>query len=285
MRKPLSDKAKGKQRAVEPIPIPPSTRPLVIRFNDGIPDLSLRLGQNDTLRQLKANIRAERPQLERRRLKLIHAGRLITNDIRIFEWLTSFEDRQRRAEAAQAAATPIVAPLPIAYFHCSVGPELEPGETEDSDEGQTTQIKPLRGFDRLAGAGFSDADITNFRRQFHAGAGADALALTEFATEEEYEEHARTLEEQWIENLDGASLGGRTPDSTTILQGILVGFFFPLIPFFVFASPRLPVFWSSGAAVEPLGSVVFSKRMQMGIVLGFLVNILLGLWRYLWGSL
>ena len=42
MPNPLSDKAKGKQRAVEPIPIPPSTRQLVIRFTDGIPDSEIQ---------------------------------------------------------------------------------------------------------------------------------------------------------------------------------------------------------------------------------------------------
>ena len=92
--------------------------------------------------------------------------------------------------------------LPTAYLHCSVGPELGSEEAEDGEDGQvrslarrdrpdantdnaqTTQIRPLRGFDRLAGAGFSEADIANFRRQFHAGA-ADSLALAEFSTQEE----------------------------------------------------------------------------------------------------
>ena len=39
------------------------------------------------------------------------------------------------------------------------------------------QVRPLRGFDRLAAAGFSEADIAGIRAQFHAEshAGLDFL--------------------------------------------------------------------------------------------------------------
>ena len=40
---------------------------------------------------------------------------------------------------------------------------------------QTAQLKPLRGFDRLAAAGFSEADIANIRLQFHAHSAGDYL--------------------------------------------------------------------------------------------------------------
>ena len=56
MPQPLSDKAKGKQRAVEPAaPVAPTTRQLVIRFTDGIPDLELTLSKEDSVRNLKSN--------------------------------------------------------------------------------------------------------------------------------------------------------------------------------------------------------------------------------------
>lgn len=50
-------------------------------------------------------------------------------------------------------------------------------------------------------------------------------------------EHARALEEQWIDSLaspSGASLASSPSASATssILQGLVAGFFFPLIPFF-----------------------------------------------------
>ena len=54
----LSDKAKGKQRAVEPAaPVAPTTRQLVIRFTDGISDLELTLSKEDSVRNLKSNVR------------------------------------------------------------------------------------------------------------------------------------------------------------------------------------------------------------------------------------
>lgn len=33
---------------------------------------------------------------------------------------------------------------------------------------EATQIRPLRGFDRLQSAGFSEEDIASIRRQFHS---------------------------------------------------------------------------------------------------------------------
>jgi len=42
----------------------------------------------------------------------------------------------------------------------------------------------VRGFDRLAVAGFSDADIASFRRQFHNQSSSNYLDM-DFETEEE----------------------------------------------------------------------------------------------------
>lgn len=107
-------------------------------------------------------------------------------------------------EKANAAGT--------TWLHCSVGPQLKDGEVEDSkvqvrvlcipscflaamlgssradvdmDMGglmrhrscvlQTAQLKPLRGFDRLAAAGFSEQDIANIRLQFHTHSAGDYL--------------------------------------------------------------------------------------------------------------
>ena len=56
MTTPLSAKAKGKQRAVEPIDelqVPDNSRELTIRFTEGIPDLVLQVHPNDTIRDLK----------------------------------------------------------------------------------------------------------------------------------------------------------------------------------------------------------------------------------------
>lgn len=166
---------------------------------------------------------------------------------------------------------------------------------------QEAQIKPLRGFDRLASAGFSDEDILNIRRQFHSRSVADYLSTAEFPTEEECasaffvffvffvsffplrfsapltplprhptplvdEEHARALEEQWIDGLGGgggATGGSAESDSRAraVLNGIIIGFFFPLLPFFFLRAPKPAAFWESGHALETPESTVFSYAL------------------------
>lgn len=154
---------------------------------------------------------------------------------------------------------------------------------------QEAQLKPLRGFDRLAAAGFSESDIANFRRQFHSRTSTDYLSTTEEFENEEAcvytsfsqtlhtlspshahrvttdEEHARALEEQWIDSMDNPTTASMSQSSSSassssaMLQGILVGFFFPLMPLFFFReSKTATVFWNNGEAVEGMGSVVFS---------------------------
>lgn len=121
------------------------------------------------------------------------------------------------------------------------------------------------------------------------------------------DEHARALEEQWIDSLDNAntvSLAQSTSgtSSSTLLQGIISGLFFPIIPFFFFRESQPAVFWDDGTDYEALGSVVLScvfptfqirvnfsddlcsKRMQMGLVVGFLVNMFFGMWIFLVSS-
>lgn len=54
----LSEKAKGKQRAIDPEPEgEPDSRSLTIRFTEGIPDLVLLLTSADAVRDVKAKVR------------------------------------------------------------------------------------------------------------------------------------------------------------------------------------------------------------------------------------
>ena len=57
MNSPLSAKAKGKQRAVDPFDGEQGssdlTRELTIRFTEGTPDLVLQVRENDTIRDLR----------------------------------------------------------------------------------------------------------------------------------------------------------------------------------------------------------------------------------------
>ncbi|KAI9508420.1 DUF2407 C-terminal domain-containing protein [Russula earlei] len=301
---PLSEKAKGKQRAV-PIPenAPDSggtvpSREWMVRFTEGVEDLRLHVTELDTVCDVKGKIREARPQLHRRRLRLVHAGRLLTDGTLLASWLGALEERQQRAATKgkgeadasmlPANASPSTAAAATApWLNCSVGPPLSEGEEDGEAQPQEAQIKPLRGFDRLAAAGFSEDDILNFRRQFHSRSAADYLSTAEFPTDEEYEEHARALEEQWIDALGSGGAGG-SPESDSraraVLNGIIVGFFFPLIPFFFLRTPKPAAFWESGHALETPESTVFSRRMQMGLVVGFIMNLMFGMWRYLWGT-
>ncbi|KAL0961519.1 hypothetical protein HGRIS_006460 [Hohenbuehelia grisea] len=340
----LSEKAKGKQRAhpdandydaqstssssasgpSSSTTPAPQTRTLVVRFTDGIPDLTLSVSAQDHVRDVKRAIRTERPMLERRRLRLICLGRLLTDGVRLVEWLETLEDRQRRASSRldedrdqsgsggggvggggggvgggggggakggpEAAVPSWKDPshrndaevkergsggdeIGITWLHCSVGQAMEPEEEGEEDgNAQAGQLQPARGFDRLAALGFSESDISNFRRQFHSHSSANYLDDAEFETEEEYSEHARALEELWIDSLDSpatAMAGGASAAAaaqSSIAQGILVGFFFPLLPFFFMRKERSPAEWENGmemwegfgSASPGAGSVVFS---------------------------
>ncbi|KAH9980094.1 DUF2407 C-terminal domain-containing protein [Lactifluus volemus] len=248
---------------------------------------------------LWAQIRVARPQLQCRRLRLIHSGRLLTDGTHLASWFGTLEERQQRAATKGKdefdTLTSLNSPGPSAqqgsvpWLHCSVGAPLSDGEEDSDAQPQEAQIKPLRGFDRLATAGFSEDDILNFRRQFHSRSSSDYLSTAEFPTEEEYEEHARALEEQWIDALGngGGASGGAAdgdPRARAVLNGIVIGFFFPLFPFFFFRAPKPAAFWEGGHALETPESTVFSRRMQMGLVVGFILNVMFGLWRYLWGT-
>lgn len=285
MTRPLSDKAKGKQRAIDSEPEGDSstdtTRHLTVRFTEGIPDFDLRVKEGETVRDIKRHIRNSRPQLQNRRLRLIHSGKLLSEKTDVHKLLTSLEERQRRRiDDDLDEAQPL---LTANWLHCSVGAELGEGEVEE-EASQSGQIRPLRGFDRLAAAGFSEEDIASIRRQFH-NSGAHDYLDSEFGEESDYDERARILEEQWIDSLDHAGTASlsdsNSTGSTIVLRGIVMGFFFPLLPFFFFREHKPAVFWENGQEHESLGSVIFSKRMQMGIVVGFLANFSFGLWRYL----
>ena len=78
-----------------------------------------------------------RPELQRRRLRLIHSGRLLTDGTFIYSWLTSLEDKQRKAvkEVTTEEDTPSPSQA-LTWLHCSVGPEL----TQEEEEENLTQV-------------------------------------------------------------------------------------------------------------------------------------------------
>ncbi|OSX56396.1 hypothetical protein POSPLADRAFT_1159803 [Postia placenta MAD-698-R-SB12] len=284
----LSEKAKGKRRASDTedeTELQHLFKDLIVRFTEGIPDLTLQVAEKDNIRDVKQKIREARSQLQNRRLKLILAGQLLADNVALYTRLAALELRQRRAASNDVASeSPREQGTSTIWLHCSVGPQLTDGEEEEETQVQSAQLKPLRGFDRLAAAGFSEQDIANIRLQFHANSAGDYIDQ-DFVDDDDFDDYARTLEEQWIDSLDNGGGGPLSQSSSrstaTIMNGVIVGFLFPLMPFFFSGTQKTASFWEDGTAHENQGGIVFSRTMQVGIVIGFIFNILFGVWTYL----
>ncbi|KAG1851647.1 hypothetical protein F4604DRAFT_2045678, partial [Suillus subluteus] len=149
------------QREIDPLLGQPSSstppddpRDPTIRFTEGIPDFDLTVHTKDTVRDVKANVRVKGlPQLKDR-LRFIHAGGPLTDGTLLHEWLATLEER-RVCASARSQDISKEDQESLTWLHCSVGPVIEPGESEE-EKPQVAQLQPLRGFDRLAAAGFSD---------------------------------------------------------------------------------------------------------------------------------
>ncbi|GAA6060156.1 hypothetical protein JCM10212_001453 [Sporobolomyces blumeae] len=148
------------------------------------------------------------------------------------------------------------------WLHCSVGEAIQEDDVP-TETPPTEQMTPLQGFDRLREAGFSEAEIESMRaefretRQFDAGEDED----------DDDGAHQRALEEQWMSGMTGReeAVGDSTGAGhyVTLLKGVSIGFFVPFLPLFFFRTQ------------------LFSRRMQMAIVLGILINVGFGLLRLL----
>jgi hypothetical protein len=82
--------------------------------------------------------------------------------------------------------------------------------------------------------------------------------LTDCVTDDE---HFRALEEQWIDSMDGAGsavLSQSPGASSGVLQGTMIGFFFPILPFFFMKNLKPAVFWEDGSETDPTNNVIFS---------------------------
>ncbi|KAJ9092928.1 hypothetical protein QFC21_006640 [Naganishia friedmannii] len=121
-------------------------------------------------------------------------------------------------------------------------------------------LQPLptrRGFDSLLDAGFTPTEIAAMRREFYLSrgeevpdeflnsAGEGGAGSASATRDAGYEEHVRALEEQWIEG----DLNNETAQTvneglySSILHGLLIGFLYPLIPWFFFRDLPSPNFF------------------------------------------
>jgi hypothetical protein len=83
------------------------------------------------------------------------------------------------------------------------------------------------------------------------------------------DEHARALEEQWIDSMDNvntASLSSASSQSL-ILRGIVIGFFFPIIPFFFLRETKAAVFWEEWGECHIFVSLFLYLRIPRNHVL------------------
>ncbi|PLW35878.1 hypothetical protein PCASD_12119 [Puccinia coronata f. sp. avenae] len=166
----------------------------------------------------------------------------------------------------------------VVWLQCAVGEMMSPTitseTTPESDldplasshaaDDSSSQTRPLSGFDRLAEAGFSEEDIEQVRRQFHAE--HEFLTSPTGFVDTDEEEHARAMEEQWLEGLnstqDGVDNGMGTQIYSTLFKGLCIGFFFPIIPIFFFRTDLL------------------DRRTQLAILSGSAINFLFGVLQY-----
>lgn len=191
---------------------------IVVRFTDAdsgtepFHDLELPLSINferDDVNRLvntlwlKQQIRSQRKDAEKRRIRLIYNGRVLNE-------LTNFRDDIFSPKLRQARLEELEDPLRI-YIHCLVGEKLTSSQLAEEREldkrpQQISTAPQVVGFDRLLQQGFSQEDVNDLRRQFTEIYLPDALRnmnagdVTDVEEEEERQHLIRQIEERWIES-------------------------------------------------------------------------------------
>ncbi|KAI9491345.1 DUF2407 C-terminal domain-containing protein [Zychaea mexicana] len=229
---------------------------LHIRWNEG-QDLVIRASPLDSIADIKQKIRHSAPQAQDKHIRLIRNGRVLDDARRLCGYGIGQLVRDTNSKAK-------VPPPPPVYIHCSVSdyipptPQPRPQQSSSSSTSTATtspnnnepQMSPPTGFDRLRESGFSEEDIQGIRARFHRmhGTGGD-----------DNSEEARNLEEQWIDNTTETLADGTVQGTyKEMMWGLILGFFVGIICLFWFRES------------------VFTRRHQMGIVAGILINISFG---------
>ncbi|RPB09414.1 hypothetical protein P167DRAFT_538490 [Morchella conica CCBAS932] len=233
---------------------------LTIRFTNALPDTPLFVSSatTTTVSALKQQLRDTLPpDHARRRLRLIYAGKVLPDTATLASQIATPRPPSGKGKER---ATDDSHTRPV-YIHCSVGDVLTDAElaAEAANEKmtapeaapappRTTLPQPL-GFDRLLSAGFSEADVASLRLQFNR--------LHGYSRDEE--ENARLLEDRWIDESagQGQELADGSPAGSyeDMFVGMAIGFFWPVAIFLMREEG------------------VFSKRRQMAVVAGLLVNL------------
>ena len=279
---------------------------LVIRFSASIPDLILTLPRSPppNTATLKQEVRSHLPpDFQSRRIRLIYSGKALDDEVLLTSILrqpisrtpsrTSTPTPVLNSQAKEdRGKTPIRDPPSISriYIHCSIGDvvlsssdlaqEASLARRHDSTVDLTIQDVSLpsppptaptpRGFDRLLTAGFTAQEVANLRVQFRA-----IQAHTHTPDTMPSPTTLRDLEDRWLDNSSSAtgqeSTARRYEDEDTagqlddIIWGSIAGFFWPVGV----------MLWAGRE------EGIWSRRRKMAVVVGVLVNLGLGVVRWM----
>ncbi|KAF4552072.1 Hypothetical protein D9617_11g009190 [Elsinoe fawcettii] len=290
----------------------PTSRPvdLVIRFTTSIPDLVITVSvpQCTSALSVKRLIRAQLPEAVKGcRLRLISAGKVLADGRAVSQSVSIPPPPPRTSDGngssgkgkgkALAGVSPPPVPNARVYIHCSVGDPLSAVELADeanaaeqadlklaantepavpkaqglNDENQKKSIRAApRGFDRLLASGFNPDEVATLRTQFMA-----IQAHTHTPDTMPTGDELRALEDRWLDNDMGGATGGAAGAEgeggfgaedgglEDMLWGNIMGFFWPIAA----------VCW----LMREEG--VWSRRRQIAVLSGMLVNITFGFLR------
>jgi iron-sulfur cluster assembly 1 len=291
---------------------------LTIRFSASLPDLLLSIpaSLNANTATLKQLIRSRLPdENAKHRIRLIHAGKALVDEVPLLTSLrkktvsrppsrlgtpSPYEARSNgvsaggqgdaRGKGKQPLRDPPAAQARI-YIHCSIGDiVLSPKELADEAalaaaaqptdkqtsaiaEQATTTTPAPRGFDRLLHAGFTAAEVQSLRLQFLA-----IQAHTHTPDTMPSPAELRDLEDRWLDNsnaagdLDAAAGGSLGAGDDDVQAGALDDMIW---------GTAMGFFWPVGCLMWGVReSGIWSQRRKMAVVVGFLLNVGLGLIRY-----
>ncbi|KAG9513711.1 hypothetical protein KCV07_g8608, partial [Aureobasidium melanogenum] len=271
---------------------------LVIRFTAAIPDVVIRVpsAKLTTPLGLRQQIRSQLPaSYAANRLRLISAGKVLPDATALSKCI-NIPPPPPRAKNDPAGGkdktkgkAPAESSVSRVYIHCSIGDALTPGDiaseeeaAEKADKALLTDVKgesnptptqdatttsstpATRGFDRLLSAGFSPGDVANLRAQFMA-----IQAHTHTPDTMPTGDELRSLEERWLENdpANAANGGAGGTDEEggleDMLWGNLMGFFWPI----------------AAACWLMREEGIWTRRMQISVLSGLLVNLTFGFLR------
>ncbi|KAK4547914.1 hypothetical protein LTR36_010633 [Oleoguttula mirabilis] len=284
---------------------------LVIRFSTSNPDVILTTNapNSTTGLSLKQQLRAhlDAPASESR-LRLIHSGKVLQDTVALSQSLNVTRHPPPRDNDSKSAKAKGKQPdrdtktaTPRVYIHCSIGDALTPAElTAEAKQAQeadsallsttahsltintpanaaetpaTTTTPAPRGFDRLLTAGFTHPEVATLRTQFLA-----IQAHTHTPDTMPTGPALLALEEHWLDSGSSATGTAGAGEDTVVggfdagedaggledmLYGNLIGFFWPV-----------------GAMCWLMREEgVWSRRKQIAVLSGFLVNLTFGFLR------